>query len=165
MNFGNARMIKMDFVICRSSDVQPFSAWRKTQGNLARTVGQGNTRGNRNFIFFLWRTLPRFLQLVFQILLLQLFFKFSKGGFDGNTGREYVDIGFDRDRPKGSIAVIVNMIDGRSEDFRFQPLGYFGRRLRMLAPFNLEFQMMRRDAVATTFLANPLVNPRVHALD
>ena len=35
----------------------------------------------------------------------------------------------------------------------------------MLAPFNLEFQMMRRDPIPTAFMADPLVNPRVHALN
>jgi hypothetical protein len=45
----------------------------------------------------------------------------------------------------------------------FEPLGHFGSCLGMLAPFNLEFQMVRRNSAAALVVADPLVNHGIHA--
>src|SRR5205085_12455865 len=51
------------------------------------------------------------------------------------------------------------------QDVMLQLLDCVGRRFRVRAPFDLEFEMMRRDAPALRVVAHALVKQTVHAFD
>jgi len=58
----------------------------------------------------------------FQILLLQFLFELAKGGINRNPGGKNVDFGFDLSRAQRSIAIVIDVIDCRRQDFTFQAL-------------------------------------------
>ena len=56
------------------------------------------------------------------------------------------------------------MIDGCGEHLSLQSPGNLGRCLGVLAPFNFQLQMMRRDAAAGLVVSHALIDQSIHAL-
>src|SRR5438132_970861 len=97
--------------------------------------------------------------------LSQLLLKFAERRHDGNSISEDVNFRFNRDGGQGAIAAIVDVIDGRGEHLGLQSLCNFGWCLGVLAPFNFQLQMMRRDAAPRLVVSHALINQSIHALD
>src|SRR5882672_861068 len=152
-------------VVGPPSHVQAASAGDKRKLNVARAFGQSNACVNWNLRLFLMRSFDLLPDFTFQILLLQFLFELAKGGINRNPGGKNVDFGFDLHGRQRSIAIVIDVIDCRRQDFSFQALGNFRWRLRVRAPFDFQFQMMRRDAPSTLLLPHALVNQPVHPVD
>ena len=166
MDFRNARVIQIEIVISSAPDIQSPAAGNQRQRSFPQALRGADPRDEVNLVFvFLPHTFGSGAKFSLEILLLQLFFEFAKGRIDDNPASEDVDISFNFHGRERAIAMIIDVIDRRGQDFGFQPLQNFRRRFRMSAPFDFQFQMVGSDTAFALLVANPRVDQRVHAVN
>src|SRR5215471_16668712 len=104
-------MIQMDFVIGGAADIQASAAGGKSESNFSGTFGKFHPRAHRNFSLLLGGAGPRFKELLFQVMLFELFFELAERWLNGNSIGENVHVRLDRHGRESAITTIVNVID------------------------------------------------------
>src|SRR5574341_1279100 len=156
-------MVQVQIVVCSAPDVQTTTAGSEVEVLVARPVRSRKSRTERNFALVVVRGLEGvFSELAFQVFLSQLVFEFTERWIDRDAFGENIHLSVDRHRRQRAVAIIVNVIDGRGENLLFEPLGYFGRRFRVLTPLDLQLKVMWGNAATLLVIARAFINQRVH---
>src|SRR5438876_9774122 len=122
MNLRHTSVVEIELVVSAASHVQTLAARLKTKWHFAAGIlhcyasiygylGRRSCAMRNVCSANLFCGSPRF------VLLLQIFLEFAKRGIDGHPGGKNIDVGLDSDGSERAIAMVIDVIDRRRQQF------------------------------------------------